>query len=80
MWLNIRNIKFALFVCILHTSIIIDGSAQTKVHGSVLDINGLPLADATVLLLSFKDSSLVKGLMTAKGGKYVFEKYYPVSI
>ncbi|MEI9911048.1 MAG: carboxypeptidase-like regulatory domain-containing protein [Bacteroidota bacterium] len=46
--------------------------AQSKINGSVVDANNQPLADATVLLLKTKDSSLVKGTTTARNGQYSF--------
>lgn len=54
----------------LHTELI----AQTKVHGSVVDFNGTPLVNANVLLLTAKDSSLVKGVMTSADGNFIIEK------
>ncbi len=48
-------------------------NAQGKVSGMVVDINGLPLSNANVLLLKYKDSSLVKGSVTSKNGIYNFD-------
>lgn len=48
--------------------------AQSKVRGLVLDIVGAPLDNASVLLLNSRDSSLVKGMMTTREGRYSFEK------
>lgn len=47
---------------------------QGSVRGQVLDVNGSPMADANVLLLHVKDSSLVKGSVSAQNGWYAFEK------
>lgn len=49
-------------------------TAQSKVRGIVLNYNGEPLANASVMLLNAVDSSLIKGIMTAKEGKFSFEK------
>lgn len=47
--------------------------AQGSVHGAVVDDDGLPLADANVLLLNVRDSSLVKGSISSKHGLYAFD-------
>ena len=47
--------------------------AQSKVHGVVSDDKGKPIANATVLLLNHKDSSLIKGMLTNASGAYAFE-------
>ncbi|MGZ4019878.1 MAG: TonB-dependent receptor domain-containing protein [Flavisolibacter sp.] len=52
-------------------------SAQSKLHGSVAKAKDQPLAEATVLLLNSKDSSLVKGSLTSTTGNYAFEKIPP---
>ncbi|HEV8285565.1 MAG TPA: outer membrane beta-barrel protein [Chitinophagaceae bacterium] len=46
--------------------------AQSKISGFVTDANNQPLANANVLLLNSKDSSLVKGSVTEKSGNYSF--------
>ncbi len=48
--------------------------AQSKVYGSIIDINGKPIISANVLLLNSKDSSLVKGTVTDNAGTYYFDK------
>src|SRR5690349_13065452 len=48
--------------------------AQIVIRGVVVDGNGKPLDNASVLLLHSKDSSLVKGCITAKNGTFSFEK------
>lgn len=48
-------------------------SAQAHLSGSVLDGTGQPLADASVLLLDARDSSLVKGALGDGRGRYAFE-------
>src|SRR4051812_37902925 len=49
-------------------------NAQVSVKGTVVDSNGHPLDNASVLLLHSKDSSLVKGCVTGKNGTYAFDK------
>ncbi len=49
-------------------------TAQSSVRGIIVDGDGKPLEGASVLLLNFKDSSLVKGSVTTKQGSYVFER------
>lgn len=46
--------------------------AQSKVAGKVFKANGEPLPNANVLLLNFKDSSLLKGVITEQTGGYLF--------
>ncbi len=48
-------------------------NAQTSVHGVVQMTNGNPLANANVLLLNAKDSSLVKGEISKTAGTFAFE-------
>ncbi|MCU7548995.1 TonB-dependent receptor family protein [Chitinophagaceae bacterium LB-8] len=55
----------------------INGFAQTKINGQVIDGNGLPIFNASVLLLNSKDSSLVKGFITPKNGRYSFDNIKP---
>ncbi|HRN55823.1 MAG TPA: TonB-dependent receptor, partial [Agriterribacter sp.] len=47
--------------------------AQARIHGTVTDMNSIPLPDATVLLLQPADSALVKGTVTNSTGGYLFE-------
>src|SRR3954454_24892973 len=49
-------------------------NAQVSVKGTVVDGNGQPLDNASVLLLHSKDSMLVKGCVTGKNGTYTFDK------
>lgn len=44
--------------------------AQSKVRGIVVNNNGDPLVNASVMLLNFNDSSLIKGSMIIKEGKH----------
>src|SRR5690606_37574543 len=46
-------------------------SAQSSATGRVTDINGQPLANANVLLLNVKDSSLVKGAVSVNDGTFL---------
>jgi hypothetical protein len=48
--------------------------AQSQITGKVHDINGAPLPFASVLLLSEKDSSLVKGVVSESDGSFYFEQ------
>lgn len=47
------------------------------VSGRVQDSTGLPLANATVLLLTAKDSGLLKGALTDANGHYRFDRLPP---
>lgn len=47
--------------------------AQAKIHGTVTDMIGNPVAAATVLLLNPADSILIKGTFTNNTGTYVFD-------
>jgi hypothetical protein len=67
-----RSLRFFINCCLVLITAL-QSSAQGTVRGSVLDINGLPLPDANVLLLHFKDSSLVKGAVSSKTGQYHFD-------
>lgn len=49
-------------------------NAQSSVRGKVVDSIGRPLHGASVLLRKSKDSSLMKGSITAQNGTYVFDK------
>src|SRR5688572_15038261 len=48
--------------------------SQSRVRGLVTDAGDQPLAGANVLLLHAHDSSLAKGSMTSREGRYAFEK------
>lgn len=59
-------------------------NAQSSLRGIVVDRIGQPLDGANVLLHRSKDSSLIKGSVTAKNGTYVFQgisqgSYYIIS-
>lgn len=47
--------------------------AQSSVHGTIADSGGNAIKDASVLLLKYSDSSLVKGTLSNNAGKYTFE-------
>ena len=47
-------------------------NAQSIIQGMVMDVQNNPIKDATVLLLISNDSSLVKGSLSIKNGKYSF--------
>jgi outer membrane receptor protein involved in Fe transport len=59
----------ATVVLMFHAS-----SAQTSVHGSVVNSDNQPIPGTNVFLLKAKDSSLVKGLLTSPAGRFLFEK------
>ncbi|MEO6613307.1 MAG: carboxypeptidase-like regulatory domain-containing protein, partial [Chitinophagaceae bacterium] len=67
---NYFTLCFFLFI-----SVALSAQNKTgKVSGSVLDASGKPLPSISVSLLKAKDSSLVKMAVTARDGKYEFEK------
>ncbi|MEJ0057278.1 MAG: carboxypeptidase-like regulatory domain-containing protein [Bacteroidota bacterium] len=51
--------------------------AQSKLSGSINDVEGNPIPGANVILLQAKDSSMVKGVVTATSGSYSFENVEP---
>lgn len=59
---------FVLFFVLLFTN----SNAQINIRGLVIDAKSEPLANANILLLNPKDSSLVKGSVTSKSGEYNF--------
>src|SRR5687767_6382375 len=63
-------VAITFFCCLLSYVV----AAQSKVKGRVLNINGEPLANASVLLLKSGDSSLIKGMMTTQEGRFSFDK------
>ena len=69
---RIRNLllTFFLFVFVLSVT---NSEAQSKIRGLITDKDKKPLANVTVLLLAYSDSSLVKGLISSKDGSYIFE-------
>ena len=58
-------------LCIFIVSI--SCSAQSGISGMVVDGSNKPIANANVLLLSSKDSSLVKGIISGEDGSFIFE-------
>ncbi|OQP61953.1 hypothetical protein A3860_30135 [Niastella vici] len=64
------HVAITLFYCLFSYVV----AAQSKVQGRVLNNNGEPLANASVLLLRSKDSSLIKGMMTVQEGRFRFDK------
>ena len=66
--------KFSYLVVLSFCFLSFTAIAQSKVSGSVVDINSAPLVNANVLLLNSKDSSLVKGVLSTKDGGFSFEK------
>ena len=59
------------FFCSLMCCVV---AAQSKVHGIVKNNNGEPLVNASVMLLNSVDSSLIKGIMTVREGKFSFDR------
>lgn len=53
--------------------ILADCHAQANVIGIIVDKNGKAIANANVLLLSAKDSSLIKGMISSSSGEYTFK-------
>ncbi|MDB5222359.1 MAG: hypothetical protein JWN83_1026 [Chitinophagaceae bacterium] len=52
-------------------------AAQSSIQGLIIDPSRKPVAHANVLLLTPKDSSLVKGMLTKEDGTYAFENIAP---
>lgn len=67
----------SMTLLILICSIVVSG--QSTVQGLVYNNTGQPLHNASVMLLSPKDSSLVRGIFTTSNGQYSFEKVSPGS-
>ncbi len=63
--------RFSLITLLLFT--IISASAQSGIYGKVVSNDDKSLANANILLLNTKDSSLVKGQLTNGEGLYTFE-------
>lgn len=72
---NLSALKVApvviTFFCCLFSYVV---AAQSRVKGRVLNTNGEPLANASVVLLKSGDSSLIKGMMTTQEGRFSFDK------
>ncbi len=66
-------LALTLFWCLGNISVV----AQSKIRGKIVDAKGNPLANANVLLLNAKDSSLVKGFITSAPGTYIFDSKRP---
>lgn len=76
---NIHCYTFAISTLFFFSFITVQ--AQSNIHGKVVDSTGKPIQYANVLLLNYKDSSLVKGMLTNEKGQFSFEqittgKYY----
>jgi len=63
------DIVVILMACLLQIA-----NAQSKIQGEVYDLKGQPIANANVLLLNIRDSSLVKGIISSPSGAYNFER------
>jgi hypothetical protein len=67
----VKNISAAAMIGLI-TSISMPSFCQSKIVGKVFNSNEQPLPNANVLLLNFKDSSLVKGVITEQTGNFSF--------
>ncbi|MEX2567216.1 MAG: carboxypeptidase-like regulatory domain-containing protein [Cyclobacteriaceae bacterium] len=65
---------FLLFLCFELPALL---CAQNQISGTVQNVNGTPLPFANVLLLSDKDSSLVKGAVSETKGNFYFNQVPP---
>ena len=74
-YLQRRSIKIikALSLFMLLLGVVFSVHAQSKIYGRVVSVDDKPLANANVLLLNTKDSSLAKGQLTNAAGVYSFE-------
>lgn len=65
--------------CVLSLLIVqgLAAAAQSVVRGKVTDNNNKAVAGANVVLLSARDSAMVKGTITASDGSYSLEKINP---
>jgi hypothetical protein len=66
------GMKFSFLLLIVLCLTITRGYGQSAINGTVINAFGQPVPDASILLLQSKDSSLVKGSLTAKNGQYNF--------
>jgi hypothetical protein len=51
--------------------------AQSQISGNITNLDGEPLPFANVLLLSVKDSTLVKGVVSESDGRFYFDEVTP---
>jgi hypothetical protein len=70
---NGKKILRRYFPGLLSLLIVYNCEAQSKIYGKVVNVKNEPIEYANILLLNSKDSSLVKGVMTAHPGTYSFE-------
>ncbi|HEV8084228.1 MAG TPA: outer membrane beta-barrel protein [Chitinophagaceae bacterium] len=68
-----KNFIIKAGVIIISLFIYHDVTAQTEIHGSVIDHNNRPVLNANILLLKNADSSLVKGMFTNEAGQFSFQ-------
>jgi hypothetical protein len=64
--------ELSLFITLLFCTIF-SVYSQSGIYGKIINADGKPLANANVLLLNSKDSSLVKGQLSNGEGLYKFE-------
>ena len=67
--------NFVLLFSFLNLSTLL--CAQSQISGNVTNLDGEPLPFANVLLLSEKDSSLVKGVVSESDGSFYFDQVTP---
>src|SRR5450432_3286656 len=75
----VDRIRQYLLLSFLFLSIL-NGSAQSNIHGNVVDSKGKPLPNANVLLLNARDSGLIKGIIANNVGSYSFVSHSPGKI
>src|SRR5690554_4597015 len=67
------NIYYQLLMGYLLLVIPLLGLSQTQVHGTIINLSGLPMPYASVLLLSPSDSSLLWGTVSMDNGGFRFD-------
>ncbi len=75
--MNPKAIIAAVLHFIFFLALSMQSNSQSVINGTVVDEYGAPVSNATVLLLHAKDSSLVKGTLTAPSGRYSFKEISP---
>jgi len=68
-----RGIAKFFLLCFFCNALFISAFTQSRIYGTIIDSTGKPIINANVLLLNFKDSVLVKGILTSEGGLFSFE-------
>jgi hypothetical protein len=68
-----RPSPYGLYLLLIHLLLTSNIFAQSRIQGIIVDKSLKTVANANVLLLSFPDSSLVKGSISSPNGSFVFE-------